>query len=90
MDKVPTKDPNTYSWNFCPSHGEYESTNMHECPACQESEYLKQKNITTNAIKSDLRKQTLIDYLRMKTDEHDWHAVSDAANDLRVLEAKGG
>jgi hypothetical protein len=30
----------------------------------------------------------LIDYLRMKVEECDWHAVADAANDLRVLEAQ--
>ncbi len=30
----------------------------------------------------------LIAYLRMKVDQADWHAVSDAANDLRVLEAE--
>lgn len=33
------------------------------------------------------RRAALIAYLRMKTEEGDWHAVSDAANDLRVLEA---
>lgn len=35
-------------------------------------------------------RETLIEYLRMKVDECDWHAASDAANDLRVLEAKLG
>lgn len=30
----------------------------------------------------------LIQYLKMKVDEKDWHGVSDAANDIRVLEAK--
>lgn len=30
-----------------------------------------------------------IEYLLMKVTECDWHAVADAANDLRVLEAKG-
>lgn len=35
------------------------------------------------------RRIYLIEYLRVKTQECDWHAVSDAANDLRVLEAKG-
>jgi hypothetical protein len=34
------------------------------------------------------RRSPLIAYLRAKTDEGDWHAVSDAANDLRVLEAQ--
>ena len=33
-------------------------------------------------------RQVLIDYLKMKTDAEDWHAVSDAANDLRVLETE--
>jgi hypothetical protein len=31
---------------------------------------------------------TLVAYLNMKVDESDWHGVSDAANDLRVMEAK--
>lgn len=35
-------------------------------------------------------RDTLIAYLKAKTEEGDWHAVSDAANDLRVLEAKAG
>lgn len=35
------------------------------------------------------QRQVLIDYLRTKVEEADWHGVSDAANDLRVLEAKG-
>lgn len=30
----------------------------------------------------------LIEYLRHKIDVADWHGVSDAANDLRVLEAQ--
>jgi hypothetical protein len=32
-------------------------------------------------------RETLIAYLKMKVDQADWHGVSDAANDLRVLEA---
>lgn len=44
--------------------------------------------------RKDKARSVLIDYLRMKTDQCDWHGVSDAANDLRVLEAeiaaKGG
>ena len=31
--------------------------------------------------------ETLYTYLKMKVEERDFHAVSDAANDLRVLEA---
>lgn len=34
------------------------------------------------------KRDVLIAYLRMKTDDGDWHAVSDAANDLRVLDGK--
>lgn len=33
------------------------------------------------------RHHRLVEYLLMKVTEHDWHGVSDAANDLRVLEA---
>lgn len=29
----------------------------------------------------------MMDYLRMKADDCDWHAVADAAMDLRELEA---
>lgn len=32
--------------------------------------------------------KTLVTYLKMKVEEGDWHGVSDAANDLRVLEAQ--
>lgn len=31
---------------------------------------------------------TLVAYLRMKVEQRDWHAVSDAANDLREIEAR--
>jgi hypothetical protein len=33
-------------------------------------------------------RDTLIAYLQMKVGEEDWHGVSDAANDLRVLDAQ--
>lgn len=32
--------------------------------------------------------KALVEYLKVKTAEGDWHGVSDAANDLRVLEAE--
>lgn len=35
-------------------------------------------------------RDTMIAYLLQKVEECDWHAVSDAANDLRVMEAKHG
>lgn len=34
------------------------------------------------------RRSALITYLKVKADQADWHGVSDAANDLRVLEAE--
>jgi len=39
---------------------------------------------------SDLKKQILIQYLKYKVEEEDWHGVSDAANDLRELEIQLG
>jgi hypothetical protein len=33
-------------------------------------------------------REALITYLLIKVTESDWHGVSDAANDLRVLEAQ--
>ena len=35
-------------------------------------------------------RKVLIEYLLAKVETCDWHAVSDAANDLRVLEAQQG
>lgn len=34
------------------------------------------------------QKRLMVEYLCMKVTLHDWHAVSDAANDLRELEAR--
>ena len=34
------------------------------------------------------RHAALVAYLNVKVQERDWHGVSDAANDLRVLEAE--
>ena len=34
------------------------------------------------------RREALITYMLVKVQEADWHGVSDAANDLRVLEAR--
>lgn len=34
------------------------------------------------------RHTALVAYLQVKLEESDWHGVSDAANDLRVLEAQ--
>lgn len=32
--------------------------------------------------------RTMVDYLRMKLEQRDWHGVADAAMDIRELEAK--
>jgi hypothetical protein len=32
--------------------------------------------------------QVLVEYLKHKVEMQDWHGVSDAANDLRVLEER--
>lgn len=32
--------------------------------------------------------KTLVEYLKLKVEQKDWHGVSDAANDLRVLEER--
>lgn len=34
------------------------------------------------------QREILITYLNMKVSQNDWHAVSDAANDLREVELK--
>lgn len=36
----------------------------------------------------DEHHQALVSYLLVKVEQRDWHGVSDAANDLRVLEAQ--
>jgi hypothetical protein len=33
-------------------------------------------------------RQILIDYLKMKVDQADWHGVRDAAVDIEIMEAK--
>lgn len=40
------------------------------------------------AVTLEAKIAALIEYLKVKIEERDWHAVSDAANDLRVLEAQ--
>ena len=45
---------------------------------------------TEDENKYEEQRQSYIDYLLLKVQESDWHGVSDAANDLRVLEAKHG
>ena len=34
------------------------------------------------------KKEIMIGYLNHKACDHDWHGVSDAANDIREIEAK--
>ena len=33
-------------------------------------------------------KARLVEYLKLKVEQADWHGVSDAANDIREVEAK--
>jgi hypothetical protein len=34
------------------------------------------------------RKRILLEYMRMKIEERDWHGVQDAASDMRDIEAE--
>jgi hypothetical protein len=34
------------------------------------------------------RRERMINYLKLKVEEEDWHGVADAAMDLREIEAK--
>jgi hypothetical protein len=36
----------------------------------------------------DAAEEIMIDYLLLKVQQKDWHGVSDAANDLREMEAR--
>lgn len=42
--------------------------------------------LETDPIQLEHRRVILINYLKMKVQESDWHAVADAANDLRETE----
>jgi hypothetical protein len=42
----------------------------------------------TNYHNLDTQRLILIEYMRVMIAREDWHGVSDAANDLRVLEAE--
>lgn len=46
----------------------------------------KSKSMTADQFMA--RRSTLIQYLKDRADQYDWHAVADAACDLRVLEAE--
>jgi hypothetical protein len=58
----------------------------------EEKEWLRDQMIALRAVLRDLyalvRKQGMDDGFLLKVGEADWHGVSDAANDLRVMEAK--
>lgn len=44
----------------------------------------------TNYQDYEAQRKILIDYLLVMVARGDWHGVSDAANDIRVLEAQQG
>ena len=59
------------------------------CPYCCKAECECRRTVncdTSSDIKTD--REILIDYLLMKARQEDWHGVSDAANDLREMDAK--
>ena len=39
---------------------------------------------------SNAAEEVMIDYLLLKVQQKDWHGVSDAANDLREMDARAG
>lgn len=52
--------------------------------------YPSDRQVLEHYMSSDVftERQVLIQYLRVKTNTEDWHAVADAAMDLRELDAK--
>lgn len=57
-----------------------------QCPIHRTPTPVRDKDYRTTKLEHE--RKTLIGYLKSKTDAEDWHAVSDAANDLRVLDAQ--
>lgn len=49
---------------------------------------MNQDKISVEIAKLQRAKVVLIDYLKQKADDEDWHGVSDAANDLRDIESE--
>lgn len=57
---------------------------------CQQAHDGPQQTYAGNQIQPtpyQRNRMALIVYLKLKVEEADWHGVSDAANDLRVMEA---
>lgn len=46
------------------------------------------RDISTTRVSLLKQREVLITYLEMKTEVEDWHAVSDAACDLRELDVR--
>lgn len=44
--------------------------------------------LSVETIDAENKIETLIDYMKSKIEERDFHAVSDAANDVRELEER--
>ena len=57
------------------------------CPYCHGYCGYNDYCVTSSDTKTD--REILIDYLLMKAQHEDWHGVSDAANDLREMDASG-
>ena len=64
------------------------------CPDCHGyCGYTGENGCRKNAYCATIRvdctdREILIDYLMMKARQEDWHGVSDAANDLREMDAR--
>lgn len=59
-----------------------------ECRRARGEEVLRAGDVTfVEAERTD--EQVMIDYLNLKVRQRDWHAVADAAMDLREMEARG-
>jgi hypothetical protein len=79
---------------FDASYADYKKDEMENASEFHKLTFQEQKDALRNATKppkpSDYEKNraAYVEYLLMCVRLGDWHGVSDAANDLRVLEAK--
>jgi hypothetical protein len=49
---------------------------------------ISKKSIAYHIDKLESKKYLMIDYLKLKTSEGDWHGVADAAMDIREIDAE--
>lgn len=65
---------------------ENDTNNFGPIPIEFKDKYTIAKQLTLENLKDD--RVNMIDYLERKTRSEDWHAVADAAMDLREIDAK--